>query len=113
VSRIIAILLTIGQFEVAVDTSKGSFAAHYPDTEAGVTQFLQAIQSTLKGEPGRFYPCVAYDGPIRDVMNSPVADRIGVVMNLRTGLRDPGVADAPWIVREDRIGTYLDRQPHR
>src|SRR5215470_4715565 len=57
----------LGQFEVTVETSKGYFVATFPDTEAGVTQFLQAIRPALEREPGRFYPCVAYDGPSRKV----------------------------------------------
>ena len=95
---------------MAVETSKGYFVGTYPDTEAGVTQFLEVIRPTLEREPGRFYPCVAYDGPDRDLLQSPLAERIGVALNLRTGLRDPGVADAPWIVRDDRIKTYLSGQ---
>ena len=110
-TRIIAVLLVLGQFEVAVETSKGYFVATFPDTETGVTQFLQAIRPALEGEPGRFYPCVAYDGPVRDVLQSPLAERIGLALNLRTGLRDPGVADAPWIVRNDRIAKYLASRP--
>jgi hypothetical protein len=106
-TKIIAVLLTLGQFEIAVETSKGYLVAAYPDTEVGVTQFLHEIRQALENEPGRFYPCVAYDGPVRDVLNSPVADRSGVVTNLRTGLRDPGIADTPWIVRDDRIKAYL------
>ena len=97
-TKIIAILLVLGQFEVAVETSTGYFVATFPDTEIGVTQFLQAIRPGLEAEPGRFYPCVAYDGPTRDVLQSPLAERIGLAQSLRTCLRDPGVADAPWIV---------------
>ena len=96
---------------MAVETSKGYFVATFPDTEAGVAQFLQAIRPTLEAEPGRFYPCVAYDGPTRDVLQSPLAERIGLALSLRTGLRDPGVADAPWIVRKDRIAKYLASHP--
>jgi len=110
-TRIIAVLLMLGQFEVAVETSKGYFVATFPDTEAGVTQFLEAIRPALEAEPGRFYPCVAYDGPARDLLQSPLAERIGLALNLRTGLRDPGVADAPWIVRGDRIAAYLASRP--
>src|SRR5262249_30211806 len=98
-SKLIAILLMLGQFEGTVETSSGYFVALYPDTEAGVTQFQQDIRAALQSESGRFYPCVSYDGPTRDLMSSPLANRIGVVMNLRTGLRDPGIADAPWIIR--------------
>lgn len=83
----------------------------YPDTELGVTQFVAAIRPALENEAGRFYPCVAYDGPVRDLLQSLLAQRIGVVANLRTGLRDPGVADAPWIVRDDSITRYLPSQP--
>ena len=110
-TRIIAVLLMLGQFEVAVETSKGYFVATFPDTETGVTQFLQAIRPALETEPGRFYPCLAYDGPARDVLQSPLAERIGLVQNLRTGRRDPGIADALWIVRDDRIATYLANHP--
>ena len=110
-SKLIAILLLLGQFEVAVETSRGYFVAAYPDTDAGVTQFEQEIRSVLQGESGRFYPCVTYDGPTRDLMSSPLAERIGLVTNLRTGLRDPGTADAPWIVREDRLKKYLVNHP--
>ena len=110
-TQIIAVLLLLGHFEVAVETSKGYFVGTYPDTEVGVTQFLGAIRPALDTEAGRFYPCVAYDGPVRDLLQSLLAERIGVVANLRTGLRDPGVADAPWIVRDDRIKTYLASQP--
>jgi hypothetical protein len=110
-TRIIAILIMLGQFEVTVETSKGYFVATFPDTETGVTQFLQALRPALEAEPGRFYPCVAYDGPVRDLLQSPLAEKIGLAQNLRTGLRDPGVADAPWIVRNDRIATYLASRP--
>src|SRR5262245_9537645 len=110
-TKIIAVLFMLGQFEVAVETSKGYFVAKFPDTESGVTQFLQVIRPALEAEPGRFYPCVAYDGPTQDILQSPLAERIGLAMNLRTGLRDPGVADTPWIVRNDRIATYLASRP--
>lgn len=110
-TQIIAILLLLGQFEVAFETSKGYFVGTYPDTELGVTQFVAAIRPALENEAGRFYPCVAYDGPVRDLLQSLLAQRIGVAENLRTGLRDPGVADAPWIVRDDRIKRYLASQP--
>jgi hypothetical protein len=110
-TRIIAVLLMLGQFEVAVETSKGYFVATFPDTETGVTQFLQAIRSALEAEPGRFYPCVAYDGPARDVLQSPLAERIGLALNMRTGQRNPGIADAPWIVRNDRLAMYLASHP--
>ena len=50
---------------------------------------------------------MAYDGPGRDLLDSPLARRIGVALNLRTALRDPGVADAPWIVRNDHIASYF------
>ncbi len=109
-THIIAIMLALGQFEVAVETSKGYFVGIYPDTEVGVAHFLGAIRPALATEAGRFYPCVAYAGPVRDLLHSPLAERIGVAENLRTGLREPGVADAPWIVRDDRIKMYLSSQ---
>jgi len=109
-TKIIAVLLVLGQFEVAVETSKGYFVATYPDTEIGVAQFLRAIRAALEAESGRFYPCVAYDGPVEELLHSPLGDRIGVVES-QTLLRDPGVGDAPWIVRSDRIKTYLASQP--
>jgi hypothetical protein len=101
----------LGRFEVAVETSRGYFVATYPDTEIGVTQFLGAIRPALATESGRFYPCIGYDGPVRDLLRSPLAEKIRVVENLQTGRRDPGIADAPWIVRDDRIKTYLANQP--
>jgi hypothetical protein len=110
-TKTIAVLFVLGQFEVAVETSKGYFVATYPDTEIGVTQFLEAIRPALATESGRFYPCVGYDGPARDLLQSPLAERIGLALNLRTGLRDPGIADAPWIVRDDRIKTYRASHP--
>jgi hypothetical protein len=110
-TRIIAILFMLGQFEVAVETSRGYFVARYPDTEVGVTQFLEAIRPALATETGRFYPCIGYEGPARDLLQSPLAERIGLALNLRTGLRDPGIADAPWIVRDDRIKTYRASHP--
>jgi hypothetical protein len=110
-TRIIAVLFMLGQFEVAVETSKGYFVATYPDTEIGVTQFLGAIQTALATETGRFYSCAGYDGPARDLLQSPLAERIGLALNLRTGLRDPGIADAPWIVRDDRIKAYRASHP--
>jgi hypothetical protein len=110
-TKIIAVLFVLGQFEVAVETSKGYFVATYPDTEIGVTQFLGAIRPALATESGRFYPCIGYDGPVRDLLRSPLAEKIRVVENLQTGRRDPGIADAPWIVRDDRIKTYLANQP--
>ena len=110
-TRIIAILFMLGRFEVGVETSRGYFVATYPDTEIGVTQFLEAIRPALATETGRFYPCVGYEGPARDLLQSPLAERIGLALNLRTGLRDPGIADAPWIVRDDRIKTYRASHP--
>lgn len=111
-TNIIAILFILGQFEVAVETSKGYFVAAYPDTETGVGQFLDAIRPALETGPGRFYPCIAHAGPAREMLSeSPLARRIGVADTLRTGLRDPGIADAPWIVRDDRIQTYLAGRP--
>jgi hypothetical protein len=101
----------LGRFEVAVETSRGYFVARYPDTEIGVTQFLEAIRPALATETGRFYPCVGYEGPARDLLQSPLAENIGLALNLRTGLRDPGIADAPWIVRDDRIKTYRASHP--
>ena len=109
-TRIIAVLFVLGQFEVAVETSRGYFVARYPDTEIGVTQFLGAIRPALATESSRFYPCIGYDGPVRDLLHSPLAEKIGVAENLRTGLRDPGIADGTWIVRDDRIKTYLANQ---
>jgi hypothetical protein len=44
-------------------------------------------------------------------LQSPLAERIGLALNLRTGLRDPGIADAPWIVRDDRLKTYRASHP--
>ena len=110
-TRIIAILFLVGQFEVAVETSRGYFVAAYPDTEVGVTQFLEAIRPALATEPGRFYPCVGYDGPVRDLLHSPLAESIRVAEKLQTGRRDPGIADPPWIVRDDRIKTFLTSHP--
>jgi hypothetical protein len=101
----------LGQFEVAVETSRGYFVARYPDTEVGVTQFLEAIRPALATETGRFYSCIGYEGPARDLLQSPLAERIGLALNLRTGLRDPGIADAPWIVRDDRLKTYRASHP--
>lgn len=110
-TRIIAVLFMLGQFEVAVETSKEYFVATYPDTEMGVTQFLGAIRPALATEPGRFYSCAGYDGQVRDLLQSPLAKKIGVAENLQTGRRDPGIADAPWIVRDDRIKTFLASHP--
>ena len=107
VSKLIAVLFLLGQFEVAVETSRGYFVATYPDTEEGVVEFLNAIRPALASEAGRFYACVAYDGPVRDLLDSPLARRIGVALNLRTRLADPGVADAQWIVRNDHIARYF------
>jgi hypothetical protein len=101
----------LGRFEVAVETSRGYFVATYPDTEIGVTQFLETIRPALATETGRFYPCIGYEGPARDLLQSPLAERIGLALNLRTGLRDPGIADAPWIVRDDRLKTYRASHP--
>src|SRR5262245_25535517 len=110
-TKIIAVRVGLGQFEVAVETLNGYFAGSYPDTETGVREFLRAIRQALEPKPGRFYPCVAYDGPVRELLQSPLANTIGVAENLRTGLRDPGIADAPWIVRDDRVKTYLASRP--
>ncbi len=106
-TRIVAILFVLGQFEVAVEAPKGYVVGAYPDTEIGVRQFLDAIRPALENEPGRFYLCVAYDGPVRELVDSPLANRLGVVESLRTGLRNPGIADAPWIVRSEQIKAYL------
>jgi hypothetical protein len=111
VTRIIAMLVVVGQFEVAVETPKGYFVATYPDTPSGVTQFVDELRPALEADPGRFYPCVVYDGPARDLFSSPLADRIGLVTALRTGLRDPGTHPGPSLVRGDRIKAYLARHP--
>jgi hypothetical protein len=58
-THIIAVLLLLGQFEVAVETSKGYFVGTYPDTEAGVAQFLRAIRTAL--EPSRVAPIPVSD----------------------------------------------------
>jgi hypothetical protein len=104
-------LVVVGQFEVAVETSKGYFVATYPDTAPGVRQFVDEIRPALEADPGRFHPCVVYDGPVRDLFSSPLADRINLVTALRTGLRDPGTGPGPSLVRSDRIKTYLARHP--
>jgi hypothetical protein len=110
-TRIIAILFVVGQFQVAVETSKGYFLRTYPDTETGVNQFVGEVRNALAAETGRFYTCVAYYGSAKDLLQSPLAERIGLAQNLRTGLRDPGIVDAPWIVRDDRIKTYRASHP--
>jgi hypothetical protein len=46
-TKIIAVLIVLGQFEVAVETSKGYFVESYPDTEIGVTEFLHGIRQAL------------------------------------------------------------------
>jgi hypothetical protein len=109
-TKVIAVLLAFGQFEVAVETSKGYFVGHYPDTETGVTQFLRAVRVALKSEPGRFYSCVGYEDSIRELVQSPLAERIGLLEKVRTGLRSPGLADAPWVVGSDHIRHYLAGQ---
>ena len=110
-TKIIALLLTLGQFDVAVETAKGYFVGTYPDTEAGVTQFVDAIKPALGTTSGRFYSCLAYDGPERDVMQSPLAVRIKVAEALRIRRAEPGVADAPWIIRTDPLKAYLVKHP--
>lgn len=110
-TKLIAVLLAFGQFEVAVETSKGYFVAQYPDTEIGVTQFLRAIRVALESEPGRFYSCVGYEDSMRELVQSPLAERIGLLEKVRTGLRSPGLADAPWVVGSDHIKHYLAGQP--
>ena len=110
-TNILAVLLVLGQFEVAVETSKGYFVAAYPDNATGVDRFIEAIGPALEADAGRFYPCVVYDGPVRDVMQSPLATRIGLVEALRTGMRDPGTGPGPSLVRSDRVNAYLARQP--
>jgi hypothetical protein len=95
-TQIIAILLVLGQFEVAVETSTGWFTATYPDTETGVRQFLRAIQTTLESESRRFYPCIVHDESIRDVGQSPIALRIG-----------PGTGHGTSLVGGDRVKAYF------
>jgi len=112
VTNIIAMLLVLGQFEAAVETSRGYFVAAYPDTEAGVTQFLREIRAALETESDRFYPCVVYNGPVRDLFESPLARRIGLEESLRTGQRAPGSGHhGPSLVRSDGIKTYLAHHP--
>src|ERR1044072_1819769 len=110
-TKIIAVLFLLGQFQVAVENSKGYFVRTYPDTEIGITQFMDEIRTALAPETGRFYPCVGYDGPAQDLLNSPLAEKIRVVEKLRTGRRDPGIADAPWVVRDDQIKNFLMDHP--
>ena len=110
-TKIIAILFVLGQFQVAVETSTGYFVGTYPDTEIGVTQFQGDIRTALGAETGRFYSCIAYDGPNRDLLSSPLAEKIRLVERIQTGLRDPGIADPPWIVRQDRMRDFLEKHP--
>jgi hypothetical protein len=110
-TRLIAILLALGQFEVAVETSKGYFLAQYPDTEIGVARFLQEVRAALGSESGHFYACIGYDDAIRELGQSPLAERVGILAKLRTGLRSPGVGDAPWIVGSGEIKNYLAGRP--
>jgi hypothetical protein len=100
VTKIIAVLLLLGQFEVAVETSTGYFTATYPDTEVAVRQFVRAIQAQLESEPGRFYPCLVHDGSAQDLLHSPIALRIG-----------PGAGHGTSLVRGDRIQAYLASRP--
>lgn len=50
-TKIIAVLVILGQFDVAVQTSKGYFVAAYPDTEIAVVQHRGAVPvaSSLEG----------------------------------------------------------------
>jgi hypothetical protein len=72
---------------------------------------LDEIRTALATEPGRFYPCIGYDGPIRNLLQSPLAEKIRVADKLRTGRRDPGIAEAPWIVRDEQIKNFLANHP--
>jgi hypothetical protein len=110
-TRIIALLLVLGEFHVSVETSRGSFEATYPDTDVGVTAFMEAITSALENESGRFFPCVVYDGPPRDVFQSPMAMRIGLTTAVRTGQRQPGTGSRPSLVGNDAIKSYMGRHP--
>ena len=88
-TKIIALLVLVGQFDVAVETSKGYFIQTYPDNDVSVTAFLDDIRLALEADSGRFFPCVVYDGPPRDLFQSPLAERIGLTTALRTGRRAP------------------------
>ena len=97
-SRIIAILLLAGQFEVAVKTSSGYFTGRYPHSDAGVNRFLQEIRGALARDSGRFYPCIVYERSLHDALTSPVVSRIG-----------PGTGHATSIADRDRVEQFLDR----
>lgn len=99
-TKIIAILLAAGQFEVAVATSSGYFTGTYPDTDAGVREFLGAIRARLQSEPGRFYPCIVHDESIQDLRQSALVNRVG-----------PGTAHGTSVIDSDRIKAYAAGRP--
>src|SRR5262245_38870267 len=86
-TKIIAILLLVGQFQATVVTSSGRFVATYADTDAGVAQFLRAIRKEVASEPGRFYPCLVHDKTVKELLASPIVLRIG-----------PGTAQGPSVI---------------
>jgi hypothetical protein len=48
---------------------------------------------------------------MRELVQSPLAERIGLLEKFRTGLRSPGLADAPWVVGSDHIKQYGTGRP--
>jgi hypothetical protein len=100
VTRIVAILLLAGQFQVSVETSSGYFTATYPDTHAGVRRFSRALQEKLIADPGRFYPCIVHEKSTKELSESPLVLKIG-----------PGTANGTSIVGPDHLKRYFANQP--
>ena len=81
-----------------VGLESGYFTATYPDSEAGVSRFFREIRVALKGDGGRFYPCVVHQRSRSQLLASPLVLRIG-----------PGTGHATVLADPDRIDRYIEQ----
>lgn len=93
-THIIAILFLAGHFQVAVEGSSGYLEKQYADTPQGVARFFADVRQHLAGDAGRFYPCLVYEVPVANLLDSALALRIGTGTGYATSLvNGPMVAE--------------------
>lgn len=97
-TNIIAILILSSQFQVAVEGTPGYHVATYEDSPAGIRQFFHDVQIHLTSDDGRFYPCVVYQRPISEILQSPLLQKIG-----------PGTGHTTSLVNGDMVKKFMDR----
>jgi len=89
-TKIIAVLLIAGQSRWPLKHRRGSSSRRIPTPSSASRSSSVQSEQRSRLNPVRFYPCAVYDGPVRDLFDSPLAERIGLVQNLRTGPEGPG-----------------------